>query len=53
MKKQIILQVGNLYWWNKKILCEYKGYNKGHVFVTTNGGHISLKEKDLNQISED
>lgn len=38
------LKKGNLYYWNKRILCEFIGWsNDGKAqFRTTNGGIISI-----------
>ena len=50
-----MLHIGDLYYWNKKIVCEYIGYDRGlYNFISTNGGIIRIKEKDLvNEITND
>lgn len=44
--------VGNLYYWRKKVLCEYVGRGKKgeYVFKTTNCGYIPVKEEELNDV---
>lgn len=43
------LKKGNLYYWNKKILCEFIGLsiNNRAIFRTTNGGLISLSQESV------
>lgn len=44
------LKEGNLYYWNKKVICEYIGFHHGlYNFLSTNGGVIRVKERDLTQ----
>lgn len=40
------LKKGNLYYWNKKVLCEFVGWldNNKAQFKTTNEGIISIPE---------
>ena len=42
------MERGDLFYWNKKIVCEYLGFDKGfYNFLSTNGGVIRVKEGDL------
>ena len=45
----ICLKKGNLYYWNKKIICEFIGWsvNNRARFKTTNGGLISIPQKNV------
>lgn len=54
--KFLYLEKGNLYYWNKTVLCEFIGWtNDGKAqFKTTNGGIISIQDNKIsNEITEE
>lgn len=51
----MILKRGNLYYWQKRLVVEFGGWENGkYIFNTTNGGKITLSQEQVQaQISKD